>query len=118
MEPVNVKNLFAQGDLLGRRVAELPEGAKPADPETHNGKPAHIVAHSETGHDHFLYALGVEKFDHPSDPNICYLKLESPALLEHARAYDTHQTIRLPAGIFEIRRQTEWTPEGFRRVED
>ena len=39
-------------------------------------------------------------------------------LLEHLRSFDTHETIKLPVGTFEIRRQREYTPEGWRRVED
>jgi len=39
-------------------------------------------------------------------------------LLEHLRSFDTHETIKIPPGIFEIRRQREWVPEGWRRIQD
>lgn len=108
-----VHTMAAQGDVLFRRVPQAPEGEvlKPED-----GK--HIVAHSETGHHHFLMAVGATRTAHPTDPDICYLALEDDADVIHARDYDTHQTLRLTKGTWEVRRQREWTPEGLRRVED
>ena len=57
------------------------------------------------------------------DPMISYLEVieateEAEALLTHLRTFDTHETIGIPVGKFEIRRQREYTPEGWRRVED
>ena len=43
---------------------------------------------------------------------------ETETLLRHLRDHDTHKTIAIPAGVFEVRRQREHTPEGWRRVED
>jgi hypothetical protein len=115
MEPKTVTKMAAQGDVLAMRVEKIPTGAKQA-PKTDRI----VVAHSETGHDHYLAAAGVEKFDHPTDPLICYLRIEGPdgAVLTHARAHDTHAPLRLPPGVWEIRRQREYTPAGWARVED
>lgn len=110
-----INRMGAQGDLLLRKVEALPEGLEPVPAE--GGRL--IVAHSETGHHHWLAAPGCELWRSPGDPLIAYLRVSSEgADLVHARPWDTHETIRLPGGVYELRRQREYTPEGWRRVED
>ena len=41
-----------------------------------------------------------------------------PVDLEHLRSTDTHETLRLEPGIWEVRRQREYSPEGWRRAAD
>lgn len=111
--------LAAQGDLMLIRMNDdevIPENAKEVAPE--NGK--HIVAHSETGHHHYLIGTeSVKYFADPSDQMTCYLKVSNEAAdLIHDRSYDTHETISLTPGNYKLRRQREYTPEGYRRVED
>lgn len=122
MNMIEVKRLGAQGDVLFRRVRALP---KTAVEEKVCGRL--VVAHSETGHDHSIDATdGIRLFSEPSDPLVCYLRLEGVEYADviHHRAWDTHDTVRLLGGaakapvIFEARRQREYVPEGFRRVED
>ncbi len=109
----------AQGDLLIRRVDAIPASAKPMKAEGGN----FIVAHSETGHHHVIAERpGVRVFV-TEDPMVSYLLVieateKTEALLEHLRGHDTHETIAIPAGNFELRRQREYTPEGWRRVAD
>lgn len=102
-----------QGDVMFRRVAKLPADAKRVD-----GK-EHIVAHSETGHHHV--ALGGAYYTTP-DPFVAYLVAEAPVVVEHRRSTDTHERLELlvdgPEVVWEIRRQREHAPEGWRRVED
>jgi len=110
------KNIAAQGDLLIRRIADIPDNAISAKAD--NGK--FVVAHSETGHNHVIKAEpGVQYFT-TNDPMIAYLKVidEVETKIEHLRSFDTHETIKLDAGNYEIRRQREYTPEGWRRVSD
>jgi hypothetical protein len=108
-------NIAAQGDTLYRRIEKLPDGATPR--EKTNGEV--VVAHSETGHHHlFRNGKGIEVFDTPNDPLVCYLRLESEEVLEHMRSFDTHESIKFSPGLYEVRRQREATPEGWRRVED
>ena len=103
----------AQGDVMFRRVKALPPNA--------TAKPGseHVVAHSETGHHHV--ALGGRYYTTP-DPFIAYLVTTAPVVVEHRRSTDTHESIELLADggevVWEIRRQREYTPEGWRRVED
>lgn len=82
-----------------------------------------IVAHSETGHHHVIAERpGVQVYT-TDDPLVSYLQViaatdETKALLEHLRDWDTHETISIGAGCYELRRQREYAPEGWRRVED
>jgi hypothetical protein len=109
-----VVNMAAQGDVLFRRVDALPKDAKQIREQGRI-----VVAHSETGHHHAIDDSGVIRFE-VSDPLVCYLQLASDGCdVVHHRPYDTHETLRLQGpGVFEVRRQREHTPEGWRRVED
>jgi len=110
---VTFEKTAAQGDLYIRRVSCLPDDAT----EIKSEKNKHIVAHSETGHHHFVDAARA-RFYGTSNPMICYLQIDESADLVHDREFDTHTTIRMTDGVFELRRQREHTPEGWRRVED
>ena len=109
----------AQGDLLIRRIDKLPNGLRAMQVDA--GK--FIVAHSETGHNHVIAERpGVTVYT-TDDPLISYLEVidateKTEALLEHLRGHDTHETIAIPSGVYELRRQREYTPEGWRQVSD
>lgn len=110
------ENQAAQGDLLITRVSILPENAKPVNPE--QGK--FILAHSGTGHHHTVIERPGVEFFSTEDPLVSYLRvIESVEVtLEHERAFDTHESLLIKGGTYEIRRQREYAPEGWRRVED
>jgi len=110
------KNSAAQGDCLLRRIATLPDDAKIVDAE--NGQ--FIIAHSETGHDHCVEESSTVKLYASVDQFRGYLEItgDEPAVLEHHRSFDTHEALELKPGIYEIRRQREYTPQGFRRAAD
>lgn len=111
------QDMAAQGDLVIRRVPAVPKEFLPVK-ET---GPI-VVAHSETGHHHAIDADGVVRFEAPGNPLVCYLRLEAveQADIVHHRPWDTHETLRLSGlgSTFEVRRQREYTPEGWRRVAD
>jgi len=112
-------NQAAQGDLLIRRIESLPEGIELIKPE----KGVHVVAHSETGHNHVIEARPNVSLYTTNDPMISYLEVieatdEAETVIKHLRSFDTHESIKINPGIYEIRRQREYTPEGWRRVED
>jgi hypothetical protein len=113
MQVRTFENQAAQGDIFLRRVDAVPANATAAKPV--GGRL--VVAHSETGHHHYLAAIGVEHFT-TQDPTLAYLRCSSPAELLHAREHDTHETLLVPVGTFEVRRAREYTPQGWRRVED
>lgn len=91
-----------------------------------------VVAHSETGHHHVVRGnvrywrptkqTLVEDLDDDVGPTsglVAYLEvLGDHADLVHLREHDTHETWRLPRGIYPLRRQREYVPDGWRRVED
>jgi hypothetical protein len=112
---IEIKNQCAQGDVLFRRVDELPSDVT----ECNAGKQL-VVAHSETGHHHAIEPGAARLFEKVErNPMICFLQIDgSFADVVHHRPHDTHETVRLLKGIWEVRRQREWTPEGLRRVED
>jgi len=107
---------MAQGDLLIIPVQKVPANVKPATPEGDH----YIVGHSETGHNHVIEKARAEVFEAADDAFCAWIKtLDKPADIEHQRGFDTHETIRLePNRVYEIRRQREYTPEGWRRAAD
>ena len=107
-----------QGDTVFRRVDKLPDDAKRAAVAKE-----HVVAHSETGHHHI--ATGKHRFfTLPDDPMRAFLVAKGPVIITHHRSTDTHETFELYNGpgsaevVWEIGRQREYVPEGWRRVED
>lgn len=110
----------AQGDLLIRRIESLPANVKSVKAE--NGQ--FILAHSETGHNHVVLERPcVKSYADPNDPLVAYLEVIQneeawDVVLEHLRSYHQHESIKIEPGIYEIRRQREYTPEGWRRVQD
>ncbi len=111
-------SVCAQGDVLIRRIDALPANAKPVAATGDHL----IIAHSETGHHHTI------TLDRQSEPNVemysgdnplvAWIKVNRPSVLEHQRPFDTHDPIQFAPGFYEIRRQREYTPKGWRRVED
>lgn len=107
----------AQGDVLLIPIAGLP-GTAMAAADTESG--AFIVTHSETGHHHIVKERPtVRMFNDTMDVFRSWLVIEGePAELEHLRNFDTHESLLLDPGVYEIRRQVEYTPEGWRRAAD
>ena len=103
-----------QGDLCIRRIDDLPPGLKLASGESGY----YIVAHSETGHHHVVKERAAQMLIDETNAFIAYLKVAEPTKLEHLRSFDTHEALLLPPGNYEIRRQREYTPEGWRRAAD
>lgn len=108
------KNCAAQGDLLIIRVDSIPENVTPLNAE----KDVYVVAHSETGHHHVLDSEDVDCFKLDDMKSYIEVKNIIGAQLKHLRDFATHETILIPPGIYELRRQREYMPEGWRRVED
>lgn len=108
------KKTAAQGDIYIRRIEKLPENAIKVAPE--NGK--YVVAHSETGHHHTMVADRVTMYTLPDSIMDCLLVVDGPTTLDHERSFDTHEPLLFGEGIYHVRRQREYVPEGFRRVQD
>lgn len=108
------KNCCAQGDVYFRRVDAMPAGVVEVAPE--NG--VLIVTHSETGHNHVMEATKARMYSLPDSIMDCFLVVNDPVALEHLRSHDTHEPILFDKGTYHVRRQREYVPEGFRRVQD
>ena len=104
-----------QGDLMIRRIDAMPKGVTKSTPDK-NGR--HIVAHSETGHHHVIESRAADRFIDATNAFIAYLNVASPTEIEHLRSFDTHEALHLEPGIYEVRNQREYTPEGWRRAAD
>lgn len=116
---IKFKNQAAQGDLLIRRITALPAGLNQIKAE----QGQYVVAHSETGHHHAIAERPNVTLYVSNDPLVSYLQVieatdAAEVFLEHLRSFDTHEPIVIDAGIYEIRRQREYTPEGWRKVQD
>lgn len=114
------ESVCAQGDVLVRRVSDIPHTAVAAIPD----RGRIVVTHSETGHDHVMVlddddsTPAVEMFNCADNPLISWLRVNRPTALEHLRPHDTHEPILFQPGAYEVRRQREHTPEGWRQVVD
>lgn len=103
-----------QGDLMIRRVDGIPASAIRTKAE--NG--SFLVAHSETGHHHVVAERAAQMLIDETNALIAWLNVCEPCEVEHLRDFDTHEDLHLEPGFYEIRRQREYTPEGWRRAAD
>lgn len=107
-------NRAAQGDVYIMRIAALPVGVERIAAEG-----AHVVvAHSETGHNHVMDARTVEMYRLPDEIYECFLVVKEATPLEHLRSFDTHESLMHEPGVYRVRRQREYVPEGWRRAAD
>lgn len=103
----------AQGDLNIFLCDSIPSGLKE---KTTDNDGNHVLAHSETGHNHVVDGSCVRVFE--EDEFVSYLEVSEQSNVVHLRSFDTHETIQLPEGKYRITRQREYTPEGYRRAAD
>jgi hypothetical protein len=110
--------MAAQGDFIIIRIDDIP-----ADVETFESEDGKfVVAHSETGHNHVMVADRVEAYrpKHTPDNDLyeLFLNVKAPTEIKHLRSFDTHETLLVDEGKYVIKRQREYTAEGFRRAAD
>ena len=112
------KNMAAQGDFIIIRVNKVPDNVEAINPE----KDKFVLAHSETGHNHVIDRASVEVFKTKgvaeADLYQLFMVVKEPSTIDHLRSHDTHESLLVTPGNYEIRRQREYTPEGFRRAAD
>lgn len=116
---IEIKNGAFQGDIALIRRDKVPGSFKESVVQDEV-----IVAHSETGHHHVAVGKDLVYLTNPSNPMKAYLVAKGPVVVEHRRPTDTHEAYKLlyedteKEVVWEIRRQRESTPEGWKRVED
>jgi hypothetical protein len=103
-----------QGDLCIRRIDRLPAGLAPMPAQ--DG--VFVLAHSETGHHHVVLERSAQAFIDQTNAFIAFLDVTEPVEVKHLRSFDTHEPLLLEPGIYEVRRQREYTPEGWRHAAD
>lgn len=97
--------VYRQGDILIKPVAEIPAGAKQAEP---------ILAYGEaTGHAHCLTGDGLV-FRDPESQRLFVKVMGGSASVVH----DEHRTVALQPGLYEVIGQREYQPDEIRRVAD
>lgn len=118
MKAKTFKNTCAQGDVMFIRKPDnfcIPSTAIAQKPE-HDG--TLIVTRSETLHHHTVLEKDCTLYQDAENPLLAWIKVNRPTVLEHQRPHDTHAPIKFAKGVYEVRRQREYTPEGWRRVVD
>lgn len=109
--------LAFQGEVAVMRVSEIPEGVLSKKVQPNNNQ--YIVAHSETGHHHVLQQVdNVEMYMQDNLTYFLEVYGETPVELKHLREFDTHQSLFLTPGKYQINHQQEYTPQGWRKVMD
>jgi hypothetical protein len=109
-----IQEIAAQGDVTFVKIAELPKGIKLQPAPVDSSANGFVVAHSETGHHHVARLIGGAQFLVPQVPtsgSVAYLQSENEIDIDHLRDFDTHKSLKLSPGIWEVRRQREWSPE-------
>ena len=110
----NPMQLYRQGDVVLIPVAEIPRNTKPVNRE--NGRV--ILAHGEiTGHHHSIVEHDVELVTTEQAGELrAWLSVTTPEPV--ALVHQEHDTLLIPPGKYEVRRQREYAPEEIRRVQD
>lgn len=112
------EKMAAQGDFIIIRIDQIPNDCEPMKSDGN----MFIIAHSETGHNHVMDRDHVEAYvpKNTNDRDLyeLFLNVKEPTEINHLRSFDTHETLLVPPGQFVIKRQREYTPEGFRKAQD
>lgn len=108
MKTKTAKLTFQQGDVLGRKLDEMPPGQQKS-----LGRKTLVLAHGESGHSHVIEDDEAELIQIGER---MLLKLTKAATVTH----EEHKAIRLSPGIWEIGRVQEydWLSRMQRQVVD
>jgi hypothetical protein len=110
--------IAAQGDFIIMRINDIPAEVETFAPENN----VYVVAHSETGHNHVMERTYVEAYKPKGVKDVdlyeMFLNVKQPTEIRHLRSFDTHEALIVPPGNYKIKRQREYTPEGFRKAAD
>lgn len=103
---------YRQGDVLIVRLdGKMPEGCETVKRD----KGRVVLAYGEvTGHAHAITGRSHALYTEPKAKRTFLRVVKTTAVLRH----EEHETVKLPAGDYEIKHQREYTPEEIRRVAD
>ena len=115
MKAIQFNKTAAQGDVLFEKIDSLPNGLELAKAE----KGLWIVTHSETGHHHVVLEKSAQMLIDKTNEFIAYLNIKEDCEIKHMRDFDTHKSIAFNKGdVIKVRRQREYTPQGWRKAQD
>ncbi len=100
---------YRQGDLLFVRRRRLPEGET-----TRKRENGHIAEGEVTGHVHRLATLDAAEVLEVGDGLYLNITAEGGVSIVH----DEHKPLDLPSGVFEVKRQREYSPGAIKEVQD
>jgi hypothetical protein len=110
--------MAAQGDFVIIRIDAIPSEVENFEAEGDR----YVIAKSETHHDHTITAEKTRVYKRKGVKDVdlyeLFMVVNEPSEIIHNRSFDTHETILVPPGNYNIRRQREYTPEGYRRAAD
>lgn len=106
--------IYRQGDVLIVPGATIPAGTTKVKRE--HGRV--VLAHGEvTGHHHSIAERGVQLVSkEEADELRMWMTVTAPDPVE--LTHQEHDTILIPPGTYEVRRQREYAPGGIRNVAD
>jgi hypothetical protein len=99
---------YRQGDVLFVQVRTLPDGKQS------RRKNGHILEGEATGHVHRVAELDAAEVLEIGDGLFVNVTAEGGVSIVH----EEHKPLSLPADIYKVRRQQEYTPEARRYVRD
>lgn len=105
-------NIYRQGDVLIRQIDKLPKDAMAVP-----NKGRIVLAYGEaTGHAHAIASDEAMEYTMVDAHGAVrrFLSVASSATVKH----EEHAAIPLPAGVYEIVQQREYSPEEIRNVAD
>jgi hypothetical protein len=114
-----MKKFFRQGDvglLYVGPVTDIPPNATPKEKDAQRGV---VLAYGEvTGHAHVVDSQTAVLFSAPSQTTagamVDLLRVDSLCAVVH----EEHTKIELDPGVYQVIRQTEYTPQGWVQVAD
>jgi hypothetical protein len=98
--------MFRQGDLLIKKINKLPKKLKKRDSDI-------ILEGEVTGHSHRILNGTIYERGWVG-PGSLFIEAKENTQIIH----EEHQSIEIPAGIYEVIRQREYDPHAPRWIED
>jgi len=108
-----MNTIYRQGDVMLRKVAELPSGAVKKD--SPNGEVV-LALGERTGHKHRTENAEAVEYTMQDAEDVVrrFLSVAGGAQVRH----EEHATVNLPAGIYEVIQQVDYSPGAIRNVAD
>lgn len=101
-----IGTLYRHGDVLIRRIADLPSGVRQREGVT--------LAHGEvTGHSHRIQEAQAVQLWKRNSELFLEVKADSATLI-----HEEHRAIELPQGVYRVWKQREYRPDAYVDVAD